>query len=416
MSLTKCIFKKDWISVQALLVDLDKQDDDTLLPERFRDLLVEFVRRDHAGATVFHYASSSRDVPPELIETMLDRIGPYQARLVDYDGHSAIHYAAALGSANVLAVLLQRMPFNVSRHGQPIPHHTPTPCRCAWNMYLHRQTHEMNDSTPLKTRITALMHVCSKDDVKHYAPLMELWNKTLILLHHHWKWKNARKEAKKKKWNPISSLVRWGNALDIPTAAFWLAVQTMDIDLWKPDIHGDTLLHVAAKSPPLRSLELQPNVHQYMTRHSESSQHHHGDWKKYGAQRSVITQLVRREPSAAHKWNEHHQLALHLAILHGQPWYEGIQRLLRAHPDSIDIPDGVTRLPPILLAATSPSCTLSTLFEMVRHHSDRVALLLPRTETTTNNAQETHMKKNQVQPKRSRKFRVTIHCGTGGTV
>jgi hypothetical protein len=66
------------------------------------------------------------------------------------------------------------------------------------------------------------------------------------------------------------------------------------------------------------------------------------------------------------------QYPLHIAIASGQSWHGGIQVLLQAYPPAIVIPDPVSGLEPLLQAANAKRCSLTTLFEMMRHNADLV--------------------------------------------
>jgi ankyrin repeat protein len=357
MAPNRSIQDRDWEVTQPLL-DFDGLVEATI--SRNDDVRLKFTKRDAVGATLFHYACSKNQISVDLISTIIDRIGP-KSHATDKDGNSAIHYAAALGSSKVLGVLLQRLPLAARIGGQH------QPCKLAWLGYFQVQSGE-HDSGALKKRIRHLVRANRLKSLVEFPPLKELWNKTVLLCSHLLqKTMRHSREPPPHTVNAVSSLVCFGgmDSLDCPTISVWMALQiTRDYDLLEPDEDGNLLLHRAAASAPLSTLTLSSKVEAYMERKAS------GEWNWF-AHRSVIAQLCHLEPDAATVRNRNGQLPLHVAIDNGKSWNDGVEDLLNAYPNSIDIPDPVSGLPPLLLSGCS-NLDLSTIFEIARNHTNVV--------------------------------------------
>lgn len=360
MSLYRSIRDGDWEKAQSLL----RSADDTVLTVEARDVQLEFTQqRDAIGATVFHFACANSEIPVDLVVSMLDTAGPSCSHAVDRAGSSAVHYATALGSHKVLAVLLQRLPLSLQIGNNK----TFCPCKLAWYTYLHKRPSEQT-SHALKERIYHLVRAYNLQALS--KDVRELWNKTMMLASHLIRMILQRPNNKQTStWNAVAALVRFGamDPLDCPTMAVWFALQvTTDCDLLEPlDSKGNLLLHTAAASTPLSILQLPPVAAAYMKRKAD------GEWNWF-AQRSVLAQLCYKEPDAAAAKNAAGRLPLHVAIACGKPWVDGIEVLLHAYPDAIYFPDPVTGLEPLLHAAHSKNCDLTTLFELMRNNADAI--------------------------------------------
>jgi ankyrin repeat protein len=367
MTLYRCILNEEWDLAQRLLDDDD--------PSSNSAVRLELTRRDNnGGAYLLHFACTSETIPAALIGAMLDRINnPAIERAVDKGGNSVLHYASALGSLEVLQLLLERNPM-ASTANSPF-----TPLNVAWHSYVHRKLHDPEGSEAVNERIRHLVDARSVRSLCKNKSLQDLWNKTILLCNTHLQTVTTPPESISPTWNVTAMLVRFGGeaALRCPVQAVWLSMAVYrDYNLLATDSsRGNTLLHWAAESAPLSQLALPPRIADFAKRVADEC------WNLC-AHRSVIAQLCHKEPMAARHRNADRQLPLHLAIETGKPWRDGLDVLLRAHPGSVHEPDPATGLPPALQAACDRSaCDLSTVYEMIRSRPHLVVVEPARTKT-----------------------------------
>jgi hypothetical protein len=368
-----------------------------------RKLHMELNRRDICGATVLFYACSLATIPVDVVVALLDAASTATTPLtpvtmgtevvtMDHAGSTLAHYAASSGSASTLAVLLQRMPRS-NRIGTSLSY---TPCRLAWHCYFRNHDVHADEDVdaplllpPLKERLWELTSAYSIESLPECV--RQLWKKTMLLVRHviHQRDCMFSSSEPDKAGNDLLSLICFGGLpeLDCPTVAVWLAMQIVEHDLMAPidgnssaalqteigpgasPSKGNLVLHVAAASRPLLPLSPPPppRAASYLARQANGAA-----WAAW-AHSTVVTQLCHLAPSAAAVPNRYPgQYPLHIAIASGQPWYGGIQVLLQAYSPAIVIPDPVSGLEPLLQAANAKRCSLTTLFEMMRHNADLV--------------------------------------------
>lgn len=83
---------------------------------------------------------------------------------------------------------------------------------------------------------------------------------------------------------------------------------------------------------------------------------------------SVIDILLEVSPSAAKIRDPTGRLPLHSAVGSGKGYHQGVQGLIAAYPEAVEIPDPETKLYPFMLAATAGEGknNCSTIFELMR--------------------------------------------------
>lgn len=91
---------------------------------------------------------------------------------------------------------------------------------------------------------------------------------------------------------------------------------------------------------------------------------------------SVIDILLDAAPEAAKIRDPTGRLPLHSAIGHGKAYDQGVQGLIEAYPQALEVPDTETQLYPFMLAGTAGKSkkNCSTIFELMRMSPDLVKL------------------------------------------
>lgn len=385
VTLYRSIRDEDWETARRILWQAaatsaaDCYDCDGRL-EFQREVRREFLQpRDVMGANLVHYACANPKVPVDLVAAIFRAstaagLERWCSHAVDRGGSSAVHYAAALGSDEVLALVLQCLPRSLVMGTKKTSF---SPCQLVWHSYFHQRPSEPKEA--LKERIYHLTNAHSSS-LRSRLPdaVRQLWSKTMILCSHERHrtiafhgshTSNAQCLFGK---DVIAALIRSKeNGLDGPTVAVWFALQGTTTDLLTPcDDEGNLLLHIAAASAPLSVLRLGQPQQQPRSAETEAS----SSWLAW-AQRSVLAQLCFLEPRAARVRNRAGQLPLHVAALPPHPWTDGLDVLLRAHPGARTVLDPVSQLPPFLqqAALAGDGCHhLTTLFEMIRNNADLI--------------------------------------------
>jgi len=228
-----------------------------------------------------------------------------------------------------------------------------SPLMMAWKKYLDDTFtlfgRSSNRVTPLIERhIENLLAARTLSDLKQpgMGGLMELWQKGLEICSATWKAEFGYSSTL------LHTMAIVGGRRDVacPTIAMWLATKIRAEDLATPDHDGNTPLHLAAMYNELKTIPL------------------HTDKQKTLriANRPSLVLLVEAAPQVAVMRNNVGRLPVHCAIVSGKAFMNGIVQLIHANPACLNQRDSLTLLPPCLLAATVPSCRLSTAFELLR--------------------------------------------------
>lgn len=83
--------------------------------------------------------------------------------------------------------------------------------------------------------------------------------------------------------------------------------------------------------------------------------------------RVTVQRLIKAFPQAVHERHDG-RLPLHLALLQGRAWNDGIQDLVFAGPESLDCAEPSTGMVPFLQAAASEWSDLSTVYCLLREN------------------------------------------------
>jgi len=320
----------------------------------------ELLSRDRLGRTLLHYACAKKRASVRAISTMLDQTPVRLHYAVDIGGNSLLHMAAASGNANVVRCLLERL----ERH-ELVRYQNDnglTACMMAWKKYLHPSFaffDRVNDDrfhlplTELQKQHVRLLTLPDRS-----GDLLDLWNKTLVLTYATMHLDMTYPLYQTNAFDPLTAMIQFGGnrTLQCPSMAVWLALHfSLQNQNVMVDSQGNTLLHLAAMHAPCPILQLQLSVRKLLIMLNE-------DFGSLAGQ-SVLAQVCHKQPHLACLRNHQGQFPLHLAIVNGKPWSD-IHVLLQAHPTAMEECDVHTN--PLLLAAMSPKCTLSTLWELLR--------------------------------------------------
>lgn len=344
-------------------------------------LLTEMNRIDRLGRNPLHYACAKKRAPAHIVKLMLDRAsssssltkdtGRYHNRTPpplirnDICGNTLLHAAAACGNAQVVRVLVEKYD-DCGTSIRQVNDVGMTPLMMAWRKYLDASFTLFGDgrsggrmAPEIFENMETLLKCTSLLDLKSMERLRDLWEKTYYLTiaaratYHH--------AGRDNQGRLLHTLIAVGGRrqCQCPTAAVWLAIRFYHEQLEQKDEEGNLPLHLAALHPtlpiiPLFMDELEPLTSQVNV--------------------SVVSHLVKAHPVAASVVNRQGQLPLHLAIEHGKPWEGALLPLLLAAPQAMDQRDTKTKLFPVLQAASTRSCSLSTVFELLRCRPDILML------------------------------------------
>lgn len=364
MILRGLVQRGDWDDLRELLLDD---------PSRWRN---ELTMRDRLGRTLLHAAATKRDIPPNVVQLIIQQTPRRLHWALDLGGNSALHMAAASGNAMTLLKLQEEL------QGQPTllqyeNDNGLTACGIAWKKFMNPSftLFDSCDSGRFQTDLSPqqkrhLMKLTEFDTKPE--PLRTLWHKTLVL---------CRAAEFPEMTYPLftdghsetlTALVKHGGdpGFQRPSIAVCLDLRSAENRASGTDYIDEkqnTLLHLACWKPSLSVFALGESSKSFVEEVDPEL--------AAVVDRSVIAQLCHWDASAAKQRNSTGRLPIHLAILSGKTFIDEIQAVWKAHPPALEAADPLTGLPPLLLAARY-GCTLTTVWEMLRH-SPGVLLRLP---------------------------------------
>ncbi|KAL3822441.1 hypothetical protein ACHAXA_007448 [Cyclostephanos tholiformis] len=284
----------------------------------------------------------------------------------DVDGDTPLHAACRFAAPNnVLETLLQANPTTVT-----------------WKDY-----EGLNPLTRLWVRYFVLVgeHIISniKQPSDLTGDLIGAWEKSLLLLQVMHAEENRGREGQ----NQVASFraVHVASSVDCPRCVTRIAMVVSPQQLLMRDELNRLPIHIAAAAPVYCVHDLRgegfiedayiDDDHQRRAERSRMKE----SQSKY-EEPSVIDILLSGEPAAASERDPHGQLPLHLAIMRGKAWDDGVKALVEAFPDALTTPDNKTNLYPFMLAASvgrgRGDC--STIYALLRAAPDLVHMSLNR--------------------------------------
>lgn len=353
-----------------------------------RRLIGELFRTDRLGRTPLHYACAKKQAPEDVVALMLHFYGTKWFTSRDICGNTPLHASAANSSAVIVKLLLQNLH---SRRLQYVNDVGSTPLLMAWKKYLDPSFTLFGhvDSIGRKSaKVSHNMHllrtiqdvVMLQDDPEHLH-LLDVWNKTLLLVSRANK-ASTSSSSNEKLARPLHDILTVGGNRNVkcPTVAFWLALRLYSHHVDIKDEQGNLPIHLAAKYDGLYVL---PMSHMDTT----AAAHLEDDHQATGlsvvhATDSALAQLAKVHPKGALTPTRDDRLPIHLAIESGTTYNEGgICALVHAAPQTLEVRDVQTKLPPFLLAAASPKAPLTVVWELVRARPDLIGTMVHKANT-----------------------------------
>jgi ankyrin repeat protein len=354
-----------------------------------------------SNMTPLHITCSSQLASVHVVRVFLENGLREQYSMRDVDGDTPLHAACRCGAPiEVLELLLRAHPGAVNvRDFEGL-----TPLLRLWVRYFVILGADTIESVKQTTDLS--------------GELLEAWNKTELLLRcAHYGHINtppplyygyasgehslgtsptqlSKSFLEHSSMRMHQSILHAAAAVDCPRAILKIATQVYSHQLEARDNLGRTPLMIAASAPIFKVRDLSDDgytledfIHGEESSQEDENDHSYNDnynqraWsdeeedtKNNGAQQhaSVIEILLQANASTqfhqgAALFDPSGRLALHMALESGKPWHKNIKKLVKAHPESVAISDGASKLPPFVLASLSDSPNaVNNTFELLR--------------------------------------------------
>ena len=212
--------------------------------------------------------------------------------------------------------------------------------------------------------------------------LIEAWEKSLLLLQVMYAIEK-RGRVEQNQVVPFRA-VHAASSVDCPRCVVRIAMVLYHQELLMRDELNRLPIHIAAVAPVFCVHDLR----------GEGDQEKKESQNKY-KEPSVIEILLCGERAAARERDPHGRLPLHLAIMRGKTWDDGVKALVEAFPEALTIPDNQTNLHPFMLAASvgrgRGDCT--TIYALLRAAPDLVQISLQQ-ETQEDAEESSELEEN----------------------
>lgn len=365
------------------------------------------------GRTPLHYACSN-DAPAVVIQALL-QVFPESSTMTGTTNMNPLHIACSSHSASVLVVRAflengRYEQFSMRDLDGDTPLHTA--CRCgapldvldvllrAYSASVHELDYEgLNPVQRLWVRYFVILGVDVIEGVTSSADLvgelLDAWKKTELLLRcaHHGQWENSMIDSYAQ-----FRAVHAAAAVDCPRAIVKIATKVYPYQIHERDENGRTPLMIAAAAPiyKVRNLsdegysledfvlsstsstpttEAVENLREVATANLENNIDAANN-TKYPSVIEILLQANNDNPcQGAELSDPSGRLPLHLALMSGKGWSDGIQQLIEAYPESLCLPDRSSRLYPFMLAASRVNCDISLVYEILRLNPNAIHLL-----------------------------------------
>mmetsp|Transcript_45258 Transcript_45258/g.94934 ORF Transcript_45258/g.94934 Transcript_45258/m.94934 type:complete len:595 (-) Transcript_45258:246-2030(-) len=191
------------------------------------------------------------------------------------------------------------------------------------------------------------------------SDLVEAWQKSLLLLQvmHAMEKRAAKDNGQDSKQHQLAPFctVHAASSVDCPRCVVRIAKALFPGELLSRDHNNRLPIHIAAAAPVYAVHDLRGEgftiddaMFDDPAQRAARSKEKESKYKEP----SVIDILLSESPESARERDEHGQLPLHVAVMRGKTWDEGVQALVQAYPDALNTPDNHTNLYPFMLAAS----------------------------------------------------------------
>lgn len=313
------------------------------------------VQIGSSNMTPLHITCSSQDASVNVIRVLLELGNNAQCSLRDVDGDTPLHTACRCGaSLDVLEVLIQANPQAV--HQRDLE--GLTPLLRLWVRYFVILGNDVIEGV--------------RDQADLVGELGDAWKKTDLLLHAAHYGSLERREASS------TFSLHAAAAVDCPRAVVNIAATVYPDQLLQQDDKGRTPLMLAAQAPIYKVRDLSDDGYSLEDIiHGDNVAGDSIDDTSNDSQPSVIELLLQscqmESTSAACLTDGCGRLPLHVALLSGKRWNQGVMPLVESFPDALGSPvkgnDSTTckGLYPFMIAAVGDRGDLTSSYELLRH-------------------------------------------------
>ena len=354
------------------------------------------------GRTPLHVACD-HDAPPPFIQALLSA-WPEGAERVGTSQMNPLHITCSSprASVDVVRVLLAgcRDPLKITG-AKDVDGDTPLHAACRFSAPMDvlvtllqvnpvpitwKDYEGLNPMMRLWVRYFVLVgeHIISniKQQSDLTGDLIEAWEKSLLLLQVMHAIENRGRGGQ----NQVVTFraVHAASSVDCPRCVIRIAIVLSPQELLMRDELNRLPIHIAAAAPVYCVHDLR----------GEGDQEKKQPQNKY-KEPSVIEILLSGERTAAKERDPHGQLPLHVAIMRGKTWDDGVKALVEAYPEALTTPDNRTNLHPFMLAASvgrgRGDCT--TIYALLRAAPDLVHMCLQQ-ETQVDEEEASGLEEN----------------------
>jgi len=299
-----------------------------------------------SGMSPLHIACSSRYASAQVTELLLLKSPKDVSSMRDIDGDTPLHTACRFGApTKVLELLIQANPSMVlerCNEGFTVLH------RLWVKYYIILGDDRINSITGPKD----LVGVPS-----------DAWIKTELLL---------KEIYKQMKPGFAYKALHAATSVDCPRVVLKIALALNEDQLMDSDTQGNTPLLSTAETPIYKEHDLSADGFSFddflLQKRNSDFQCCCCDDENDSSTPSVIELVINPAPKSAQIPNRRGRLPLHLALVHGKSWKQGVREIFSAYPEALNIRDPELRLYPFMLAAVAEDNSLTTVFQLLRHN------------------------------------------------
>lgn len=307
-----------------------------------------------------------------------------------------LHVACASGSAGAVSVLLDALSESAGAEVQRINHEGLNAFDAAWLKFLSPEI-SIEGERPLSkyqtnNHLKTLCEMKTFEDLRYSTPVMQLWNKTTMLLLSADRGQDPLSDGRQ--WQVVHVIAANGSQLPrncihtlCPSVVMWMALKLYPDQVRQRDEYGDLPLHKAVRHPSSHVLDLEKF---YLGSKMQTF--------ACDASRTVVEMLFRAYPGACKVQDRSGRLPLNIAIesytewtmvyfsrtiqpnrpnipfmkLDKDAWENAILLLAEEAPEALNTRDIKTHLYPFMLAATPLDAPLNVIYRLLRANPNAV--------------------------------------------